>query len=556
MRAYGTAMIPAVASLPSAGNAGNLVQYSGHAYHDNGSSWDDLTTPTIPAASVTLAMQANVASGTVFYRKTAGSGAPEVQTLATLKTDLGFPVDLSGSDATGILAAARHPALSGDISTPSGSIVTTIGAGKVTFAMLNTGAWSDDTTLASDSSTLIPTQHAVKAYADNLIAGLKFKVDCRVASTANVTISGPGTAIDGVTLSNGDRVLLKNQSTGSQNGVYIFNGSGSAMTRATDGDAGSELVSATFPIREGTANADTWWTVTNDTITIGTTVLTFSQTAGAGTYTNGSGLTLTGNSFSIASSAITNAMLAGSIDLTTKVTGILPSANGGTENGFTKFTGASSTQKIYTLPNAACTILTDNAAVTGVQGGTGQTTYTKGDILASPGSNTLNKLAVGSDGQVLTADAASTNGVKWAAVSAPTILTSYLSSDFTNATTTPSNTALSVTVVSGGVYSFVLNFYANTSTSGEGCRIDVNGGSATFTNIIFGTPFAAGGVSTSAGNAQIMTLTQTFNCALIIIGTIEVNAGGTFIIRAWQDNHTSGTLTIKRDSSLRLTKMN
>jgi hypothetical protein len=97
------------------------------------------------------------------------------------------------------------------------------------------------------------------------------------------------------------------------------------MTRATDGDAGSELVSATFPIREGTANADTWWTVTNDTITIGTTVLTFSQTAGAGTYTNGSGLTLTGNSFSIASSAITNAMLAGSIDLTTKVTGILPS---------------------------------------------------------------------------------------------------------------------------------------------------------------------------------------------------------------------------------------
>jgi hypothetical protein len=136
-------------------------------------------------------MQANVASGTVFYRKTAGSGAPEVQTLATLKTDLGFPVDLSGSDATGILAAARHPALSGDISTPSGSIVTTIGAGKVTFAMLNTGAWSDDTTLASDSSTLIPTQHAVKAYADNLIAGLKFKVDCRVASTANVTISAP-----------------------------------------------------------------------------------------------------------------------------------------------------------------------------------------------------------------------------------------------------------------------------------------------------------------------------------------------------------------------------
>jgi hypothetical protein len=175
-----------------------------------------------------------------------------------------------------------------------------------------------------------PHKQAVKSYVDNSIAGLKFKVDVRVASTANVSISSAPSSIDGVTLTSGDRVLLKNQTTASQNGAYIFNGAGSAMTRATDADTGAELISATFPVREGTANQDTWWTVTNDTITLGSTSIVFTQTAGAGTYTAGSGLTLSGNQFSIAAGAITNAMLAGSIDLTTKVTGQLPIANGGT----------------------------------------------------------------------------------------------------------------------------------------------------------------------------------------------------------------------------------
>jgi hypothetical protein len=205
--------------------------------------------------------------------------------------------------------------LSGDISgSGTTAITTTIGAGKVTFAMVNTAAWSDDTTLASDSSTLFATQHAIKTYVDTSITGLKFKRDVRVASTANVTVSNPATAVfDGVTLSSGDRILLKNQSTASENGVYVFNTSGTALTRATDGDTGAELISATFPVREGTVNQDTWWTITNDTITLGSTAIVFTQTAGAGTYVAGSGLTLTGNSFAITSGGVTNTMLAGSI---------------------------------------------------------------------------------------------------------------------------------------------------------------------------------------------------------------------------------------------------
>lgn len=216
---------------------------------------------------------------------------------------------IDASQLTGAIAAARMPALTGDVTSPLGSAATTISAGVVTFAKMATAAWSDDVTLASDSSTAFPTIHAAKTYADNLKAGLKFKVDCRVASTANVNIASAPSSVDGTTLASLDRVLLKNQSTASQNGPYQFNGAGVAMTRTTDGDTGAKLVSATFPIREGTANQDTWWTITNDAITIGSTSIVFTQTGGAGTYTNGLGLTLTGNSFSITTGGVTLGML-------------------------------------------------------------------------------------------------------------------------------------------------------------------------------------------------------------------------------------------------------
>jgi hypothetical protein len=84
---------------------------------------------------------------------------------------------------------------------------------------------------------------------------------------------------------------------------------------------------------------------------------------------------------------------------------------------FVQFTGPTTSTKVFTLPNATATILTDNAAVTAAQGGTGQTSFTKGDILVATGATTLAKLGVGTDNYVLTADAAQSSGVKWAAAS-------------------------------------------------------------------------------------------------------------------------------------------
>lgn len=127
------------------------------------------------------------------------------------------------------------------------------------------------------------TDAATKGYVDTAIGNLNSIFDgkgsVRAASTANVTVSNPGTAVfDGVTLSNGDRLLLKNQSAQAENGIYIFNGSGSALTRAADFDAWAEIPGAVVPVEEGTTNADTLWLCTsNSGGTLGTTAVTWFQ---------------------------------------------------------------------------------------------------------------------------------------------------------------------------------------------------------------------------------------------------------------------------------------
>lgn len=129
------------------------------------------------------------------------------------------------------------------------------------------------------ASATLDTDGAQWGQVKDLISGRR-KADVRVVVTSNVTVSNPGTAVfDGITLATGDRLLLTGQSTGSQNGIYDFNTSGTALTRSADSDTAAEygtafLVSA----KEGTVNGDTVWQHTTDgTITLGTTALTFNK---------------------------------------------------------------------------------------------------------------------------------------------------------------------------------------------------------------------------------------------------------------------------------------
>lgn len=121
---------------------------------------------------------------------------------------------------------------------------------------------------------------ANKQYVDDsvaaLAAGVAWKDSVRAASTANVNTASPGASIDSVSLSANDRVLLKDQSTASQNGVYIWNGAAVAMTRAADADTFAELEAAVVVVEEGTTNGGTSWRQTAVNGTIGSSSVTWS----------------------------------------------------------------------------------------------------------------------------------------------------------------------------------------------------------------------------------------------------------------------------------------
>lgn len=131
-------------------------------------------------------------------------------------------------------------------------------------------------------------QHpATKAYVDSAVEGLAWKDSVRVASNANLTITGPGATIDGVTMSANDRVLLKDQTTASQNGLYIWNGAAVSMTRAADANTFAELEQAVVTVEEGTsAGASFRQTAVNGTIdSTSVTWTSFGTSAAAATET-------------------------------------------------------------------------------------------------------------------------------------------------------------------------------------------------------------------------------------------------------------------------------
>jgi hypothetical protein len=147
------------------------------------------------------------------------------------------------------------------------------------------------------------TDAANKGYVDSVAQGLDVKASVVVATTGNITLSGTQT-IDGVAVIAGDRVLVKAQSTASANGIYVV--AAGAWTRSTDADVWNELVSAFVFVEQGSTLADTGWVCTVDAGgTLGTTAVTWAQFSGAGTYTAGTGLTLSGGQFSITNTAVT-----------------------------------------------------------------------------------------------------------------------------------------------------------------------------------------------------------------------------------------------------------
>ena len=167
------------------------------------------------------------------------------------------------------------------------------------YLRLSGGTLTNFLTLHADPTSAM---HAVtKQYADSIASGIAYKASVRVATTGNISLSGTQ-SIDGVSVVVGDRVLVKNQTNGSQNGIYVV--ASGAWNRAEDANSGSELKGGvTVWVDEG-GQQDTGWTVINDgTVNLGTTNIDFTQTSGLGQVTAGAGLTKTGNTLNIGSAS-------------------------------------------------------------------------------------------------------------------------------------------------------------------------------------------------------------------------------------------------------------
>jgi hypothetical protein len=241
----------------------------------------------------------------------------------------------------GVISGGTH-ALSLTITEDNGQITVTPNLATSSNAGLLTAAFFTDLTNATDAATIntlakrdgsgnisvaTPTQAghaATKGYVDSARQGLDVKQSVRAATTGVINLSSDlenNDTIDGVTLATGNRVLVKNQSTASQNGIYVVQTSGAAV-RATDANGTAdtgEVSGGTFVfVEEGTLNADSGFVVSsNGPITVGTDAMNWVQFSGAGAITAGDGLTQTGTTINAVGTTDRISVSANAIDIDT-----------------------------------------------------------------------------------------------------------------------------------------------------------------------------------------------------------------------------------------------
>lgn len=238
---------------------------------------------------------AHIAAGTIANNKLANSSitiGSDAISLGGSRTDINGLTSLDVDNLTLNGNELSSTNTNGDISlNPNGSGTVDVNNSRISNVT--------DPTQAQDAAT--------KAYVDAVKQALDIKDSVRVATTANITISADlnvGDAIDGVTLADGDRVLVKNQSDPSANGIYV---AGSSPARSTDANTSSEVTAGLFTfVEEGTVNADTGFVLTtNDAITLDNTDLAFTAFSGAGQIVAGDGLNKSGTTITVDDDNIT-----------------------------------------------------------------------------------------------------------------------------------------------------------------------------------------------------------------------------------------------------------
>jgi len=251
---------------------------------------------SVTSTSFTGALTGNASTATTLQTaRTIAISGPVTGTATSFNgsANIVIPVtalDVAHANVTGTLAV-DHGGTGVTTSTGTGSVV-------LSASPALTGTPTAPTAASGTNTTQLATTEFVTAAVDAARTGLDVKASVRAATTANITLSNTQT-VDGVALSVGDRVLVKDQTTASANGIYVV--SATAWTRSTDADTDAEVTAGMFTfVEQGTVNADSGWVLSTDgAIVVGTTALTFAQFSGAGQIVAGAGLTKTGNTLNV-----------------------------------------------------------------------------------------------------------------------------------------------------------------------------------------------------------------------------------------------------------------
>jgi hypothetical protein len=406
----------------------------------NSSNTIGTTSIALGASSTTLAGLSSVTSTTFVGALTGNASTAttlqNARTIAISGPVTGTATSFNGSANITIPVTAldvAHANVTGTLAVDHGGtgVTTSTGTGSVVLSASPalTGTPTAPTAADGTNTTQIATTAFVTAAVDAARSGLDVKASVKVATTSNITLSNTQT-IDGIALSVGDRVLVKDQSTASQNGIYVV--SSTTWARSTDADTDAEVTSGMFTfVEQGTVNADSGWVLSTDgAIVVGTTALIFVQFSGAGQIVAGAGLTKTGNTLNVGAGTgiavnaddvalsgqalafhnlatnglvtrtgagtVTGRSVAGTTNRITVTNGDGVSANPTVDIAST-YVGQTSITTLGTIATG-----TWNATAIGTtKGGTGLTSYATGDILYASASNTLSKLTIGAEGKVL-----------------------------------------------------------------------------------------------------------------------------------------------------------
>ena len=280
-------------------------------------------TVSTAATIASAAISAGTINGAVI-----GGSSPLAITGTNITANTGFSGPLTGAvtgNVTGNLTGAVTGNVAGNVTgNLTGNVTAASGTSTFNNVTISGALDMDSGTSATITGLASPTNDsdaATKGYVDALAQGIDAKASVVAATTANITLSGAQT-IDGISVVAGDRVLVKDQSTASANGIYLC--ATGSWTRTTDADTYAELVAAFTFVEKGTTNADSGFICTIDAGgTLGSTSITWAQFSGAGQITAGAGMVKSGNTLNV-QSASNSRLVVGADEIDLAASGVTP----------------------------------------------------------------------------------------------------------------------------------------------------------------------------------------------------------------------------------------